>query len=152
MTTGILKASQNLTNRMAFSAALQSMHLPKTWRLLIGHYPCSMSAEAGKPTDHARVQFFYFKENPAVDDASDSVVITRRACIRSHTSVVSNVKFQVGENCDRCMTCIRDLECPAISFIKTEKIVRIDPDSCSGCGFCVDACPSQAISVWRNVK
>jgi indolepyruvate ferredoxin oxidoreductase alpha subunit len=81
-----------------------------------------------------------------------SVVITRRACIRSHPSVVSNVKFQVGENCDRCMTCIRDLECPAISFIKAEKIVRIDPDSCSGCGFCVDACPSQAISVWRNVK
>ncbi len=79
-----------------------------------------------------------------------SVVITRRACIRTHSGSVSAIKFQVGENCDRCMTCIRDLECPAISFVKEEKVVRIDSDLCSGCGFCVDVCPSQAIAVWRN--
>ncbi|MHB8204266.1 MAG: indolepyruvate ferredoxin oxidoreductase subunit alpha [Desulfomonilaceae bacterium] len=81
-----------------------------------------------------------------------SVVITRRACIRTRSSSVSNKKFQVGENCDRCMTCIRDLECPAISFVKQEKTVQIDLDLCSGCGFCVDVCPSQAIAAWRNVK
>ena len=80
-----------------------------------------------------------------------SVVITRRDCIRSSSSSISNIRFQVGENCDRCMTCIRDLECPAISFVKQEKIVRIDLDLCSGCGFCVDVCPSQAIAAWRNL-
>lgn len=81
-----------------------------------------------------------------------SVVITRRPCVRSQGGQVSDVKFQVGENCDRCMTCIRDLECPAISFVKEEKIVKIDANLCAGCGFCLQVCPSQAIGVWRNRK
>ncbi|MCL5124843.1 MAG: indolepyruvate ferredoxin oxidoreductase subunit alpha [Deltaproteobacteria bacterium] len=81
-----------------------------------------------------------------------SVVITRRACIRSQSGGFSDARFQVGNNCDRCMTCIRDLECPAISFIKEDKLVRIDPDLCAGCGFCVEVCPSQAIAKWRETK
>jgi TPP-dependent indolepyruvate ferredoxin oxidoreductase alpha subunit len=42
---------------------------------------------------------------------------------------------------------MRDLECPAISFNKEEKAVKIDVESCAGCGFCVDICPSQAIGL-----
>lgn len=80
--------------------------------------------------------------------AGVSVVITRRPCIRTDSATVSGTKFQVGENCDRCMTCIRDLECPAIQFIKEDKKVRIDMDMCAGCGFCVEICPSQAITPW----
>ena len=80
--------------------------------------------------------------------AGVSVVITRRPCIRSRNTTVSKTKFQIGDNCDRCMTCVRDLECPAISFVKQDKKVQIDPDSCVGCGFCVEVCPSKAISVW----
>jgi indolepyruvate ferredoxin oxidoreductase, alpha subunit len=80
--------------------------------------------------------------------AGVSVVITRRPCIRSRNVTVSKIRFQIGDNCDKCMTCVRDLECPAISFVKQDKNVRIDPDSCVGCGFCVEVCPSKAISVW----
>ncbi|MGC8658838.1 MAG: thiamine pyrophosphate-dependent enzyme [Desulfomonilaceae bacterium] len=81
-----------------------------------------------------------------------SVVITRRECIRSLSAKFSDDKFQVGDNCDRCMTCIRDLECPAIFFVKEARLVRIDPDLCAGCGFCVEICPSRAIAQCGGVE
>ncbi|MDD3471546.1 MAG: indolepyruvate ferredoxin oxidoreductase subunit alpha [Syntrophaceae bacterium] len=74
-----------------------------------------------------------------------SVIITRRPCIRAKGIVLSTDRYEVLENCERCMTCVRDLECPAISFVKESKKVVIDPDSCSGCGFCVNVCPCGAI-------
>jgi len=81
--------------------------------------------------------------------AGVSVVIARRPCIRTVKLDPQALKFEVGSNCDRCMTCVRDLECPAISFVKKDKIVKIDVDQCTGCGFCVKVCPEQAISARR---
>jgi indolepyruvate ferredoxin oxidoreductase alpha subunit len=74
-----------------------------------------------------------------------SVVITRRPCVRSAAAKPSATRFQVGPNCDLCMTCVKDLECPAIHYVKGEKRMEIDEDLCAGCGFCVHICPSQAI-------
>ncbi len=85
---------------------------------------------------------FTYDENSGV-----SVIVTRRPCIRSSAGIYSMDRFEVNDNCDRCMTCMRDLECPAISFNKEEKAVKIDVESCAGCGFCVDICPSQAIGL-----
>ncbi len=79
------------------------------------------------------------------DKEGVSVVITRRPCVRTPGAWSSDKKFTVTDACDRCMTCIRDLECPAVEFVKEEKKVRIDEDACVGCGFCVSVCPSQAI-------
>jgi indolepyruvate ferredoxin oxidoreductase, alpha subunit len=74
-----------------------------------------------------------------------SVVITRRACVRTPGVSLSSDRFQVNDQCDRCMTCIRDLECPAIHLVQKEKRIEIDADLCAGCGFCVKVCPTGAI-------
>ncbi|MDQ1239275.1 MAG: indolepyruvate ferredoxin oxidoreductase, alpha subunit [Thermodesulfobacteriota bacterium] len=74
-----------------------------------------------------------------------SVIIARRPCIQSPGVNLSPDRFIVGDECDRCMTCIRDLECPAISLVKEQKRVVINWDLCNGCGFCLKMCPSQAI-------
>jgi indolepyruvate ferredoxin oxidoreductase, alpha subunit len=76
-----------------------------------------------------------------------AVVITRRACVRAANAVSSDDRFEVGDKCDRCMTCITDLECPAMHLVKDKKKVEIDVDLCAGCGFCVNVCPAQAINV-----
>lgn len=75
-----------------------------------------------------------------------SVIITRRPCIRVKGVQLSSDRYTVLDNCERCMTCIRDLECPAISFEKESKSVVIDSDTCSGCGFCVSVCPCGSIT------
>lgn len=74
-----------------------------------------------------------------------SVVIARRPCVQYARGHTSSDKFVVGDECDRCMTCIRDLECPAITFIKPEKKISINWDVCNSCGFCFQMCPSKAI-------
>ena len=74
-----------------------------------------------------------------------SVVIARRPCVQAPSVKLSSERFQVGHKCDLCMTCIRDLQCPAIIFLKDEKKVQIDVDLCVGCGFCFQMCPSQSI-------
>lgn len=78
-----------------------------------------------------------------------SVVIARRPCIQTVKPAPDKMKFEIGDDCDRCMTCIRDLECPAISFVKKDRVVKIDSDVCFGCGFCVYVCPQKAISAGR---
>jgi indolepyruvate ferredoxin oxidoreductase alpha subunit len=74
-----------------------------------------------------------------------SVVIARRPCVRMPNVELSGERFVVGESCDLCMSCVRDLECPAIHYVKGEKRMEIDLDLCAGCGFCAKVCPSQAI-------
>lgn len=87
-----------------------------------------------------RAKCYTFDERRGV-----SVVITRRPCVRKPNVVLPSQRFQVGDTCDRCMTCMRDLECPAFLYRKQEKRVEISTDLCAGCGFCVQICPSQAI-------
>ncbi|MCA1961363.1 MAG: indolepyruvate ferredoxin oxidoreductase subunit alpha [Desulfomonile sp.] len=74
-----------------------------------------------------------------------SVVITRRPCVRMPGVEISLQRFRITEQCDLCMSCVRDLECPAIHYVKGEKRMEIDQDLCAGCGFCVQVCPSQAV-------
>jgi indolepyruvate ferredoxin oxidoreductase alpha subunit len=85
-------------------------------------------------------------KNYTFDNGSGvSVVIARRPCVQSPQVELPSERFQVGDQCDLCMTCIRDLECPAIHFVKDKKKVEIDVDLCAGCSFCQKMCPSQAI-------
>jgi len=79
------------------------------------------------------------------DKVGVAVVVTRRPCVRSAQAVPSSDRFEIGDECDRCMTCLRDLECPAIHFVKERKIMEIDADLCAGCGFCAKICPTAAI-------
>jgi len=81
------------------------------------------------------------------DRAGVAVVITRRACIRAPNVKIPSERYRIGDSCDMCMTCVKDLECPAIHYVKGEKRMDIDEDLCAGCGFCVNICPAQAIEL-----
>lgn len=74
-----------------------------------------------------------------------SVVVTRRPCVRAPNVKAMPREFSISDRCDLCMNCVKDLECPAIHYVKGEKRMAIDQDLCFGCGFCVRVCPSQAI-------
>jgi indolepyruvate ferredoxin oxidoreductase alpha subunit len=76
-----------------------------------------------------------------------AVVITRRACIRAPNAEIPSERYRISDSCDMCMTCVKDLECPAIHYVKGERRMEIDEDLCAGCGFCVNICPSQAIEL-----
>jgi len=78
-------------------------------------------------------------------DKGVSVIVSRRPCARMAAPDSWKEKFQVTDKCDKCMTCIRDLECPAFSLAKEERKVEINADLCAGCGFCAQMCPSGAI-------
>lgn len=103
--------------------------------------------ESVDPYDHEalrasmeRARTFTIEEGKGV-----SVLVTKRACVRMPGVEPSDARFEVGEECDLCMSCTRDLECPAFAYIKDEKRMTINEDLCAGCGFCVSVCPSQAI-------
>ncbi|MBI5248889.1 MAG: 4Fe-4S binding protein [Desulfomonile tiedjei] len=83
---------------------------------------------------------YTFEENKGV-----SVVIARRPCVRASQAERTSLRYEVGEECDLCMSCITDLECPAFRFVKDPKAMVIDEDQCSGCGYCVNTCPSKAV-------
>ncbi|MFC1833411.1 thiamine pyrophosphate-dependent enzyme, partial [Thermodesulfobacteriota bacterium] len=87
-----------------------------------------------------KAKAYTYDENKGV-----SVVIARRPCVRMPGVETSDARFSVNENCDRCMSCIRDLECPAFEYVKKDKQMLINEDLCSGCGVCVQTCPAQAV-------
>jgi indolepyruvate ferredoxin oxidoreductase alpha subunit len=100
------------------------------------------------PYDHDALQTalekarcYTFAENQGV-----SVVIARRPCVHAPNAELSSDRYEISEKCDLCMSCVKELECPAISYVKGEKRMAIDQDLCVGCGFCVSICPSQAIA------
>ena len=83
------------------------------------------------------------KEEMAAEEPS--VVIARRPCAlipagRSPTGVRYHV---VPEACTKCRACLKAM-CPAMSG-GYETAVRIDPDSCTGCGLCARLCRFEAI-------
>lgn len=103
--------------------------------------------EVVDPYDHdalrdtlQKAKSYTFEENKGV-----AVVVTRRACVRTASVPMPSAKFEINDQCDLCMTCTRDLECPAFHYIKADKKMEIDADLCAGCGFCVHVCPSHAI-------
>ena len=101
------------------------------------------------PYDHDEMKETFEKARSYTFDAGKgvSVVIARRPCVRMPNVELPTERFEISERCDLCMTCVKDLECPAIHYVKGEKRMEIDVDLCAGCGFCVEMCPSQAIEL-----
>jgi indolepyruvate ferredoxin oxidoreductase alpha subunit len=107
------------------------------------------SVETVDPYDHQglresleKAKTYTFEEDKGV-----SVVIARRPCVRAPNVELSSDRYEIGDECDLCMSCTKDLECPAFVYIKDEKRMVINVDLCAGCGFCAQVCPSQAIKV-----
>ncbi|MBW2147541.1 MAG: 4Fe-4S binding protein [Deltaproteobacteria bacterium] len=76
-----------------------------------------------------------------------AVVVARRPCImdRGAGGVGRVFRMEVTENCTACGHCVERFECPAISMNAERTAVEIDPLLCTGCGVCVEVCPTGAL-------
>jgi indolepyruvate ferredoxin oxidoreductase alpha subunit len=84
----------------------------------------------------------------ALQQPGPSVVVFRAPCTLVDTRekrrkglIVRPAK--INEKCTNCLACIRLLGCPAMTV--EEGRVRIDENSCAGCGLCFSICPFGAI-------
>jgi indolepyruvate ferredoxin oxidoreductase alpha subunit len=76
------------------------------------------------------------------------VIIAKQACVISEKrSHIKRPKYEISNECIGCQVCVR-LGCPAIEIISGGQCAITD--LCSGCGLCMQLCPSAAIH--REVK
>jgi indolepyruvate ferredoxin oxidoreductase, alpha subunit len=77
-----------------------------------------------------------------------SVVVTTRPCVEMPVKVRGRVYEVNASACNGCQLCM-DLGCPGLIWdlngSEDHRLVRIDPDRCSGCTVCAQLCPQQAI-------
>ncbi len=91
-----------------------------------------------------------FNQSP---EGGVAVIIARFPCVLHQPQVLRErqVVLDITEECNGCMVCVGQFECPALVPIKSEKRVEIDRKICVNCGLCVITCPFDAI-VPRNGK
>ncbi len=77
-----------------------------------------------------------------------AVVISRFPCLINDKSVLGDNRkpIEVSSDCDTCLYCQDNFDCPAMTYIKGDSQVRIDTKLCASCGLCVDMCPKKAVS------
>jgi indolepyruvate ferredoxin oxidoreductase alpha subunit len=78
-----------------------------------------------------------------------SVVVTTRPCVEMPIKVRGRVYGVDTSACNGCQLCM-DLGCPGLIWDLNagdddHRLIRIDPDRCSGCTVCAQTCPQQAI-------
>ncbi|MBO4316722.1 MAG: indolepyruvate ferredoxin oxidoreductase subunit alpha [Mailhella sp.] len=90
------------------------------------------------------------KLQAAIEEALDfdgmAVVIAKEPCPlhNKKQGKAGKAVFAIDqEKCTACRTCISEYGCPA--FQPIDGRITIDPTQCSGCGVCVQVCPSHAI-------
>ena len=76
-----------------------------------------------------------------------AVVIARYPCtlIKGQKKKVPMV---IKGNCVKCLTCVKTLACPAISYLN-DKVV-VDEALCKSCTVCIQVCPNKAIGVKKG--
>jgi indolepyruvate ferredoxin oxidoreductase alpha subunit len=84
----------------------------------------------------------------ALQQPRPSVVVFRAPCTlmdvrEKRRRGIEAVPTRITEKCTNCMACIKLLGCPAI--VVDEGNVRIDENSCAGCGLCISVCPYNAM-------
>jgi len=83
----------------------------------------------------------------AVDDAlsleGPTAVIARRACA---VMAKPERRFAVGEACNNCRRCLRELGCPAMAAGDKPYITA----ACFGCGLCAEICPREVIAAGQE--
>lgn len=86
-------------------------------------------------------------EHNQAEDGGVSVIIARHACVLNQPEVLKEnpIKVEITEDCNGCMVCVNQFECPALVPNKANKVVVIDRKICVDCGLCIITCPFDAI-------
>jgi indolepyruvate ferredoxin oxidoreductase alpha subunit len=81
------------------------------------------------------------------ENGGPAVIIARHACLMDKQARIEQPRYHmtIGEQCNGCRYCIEAFECPALRYDEATQRVRIDEDSCVGCGVCEKVCPRGAI-------
>lgn len=75
-----------------------------------------------------------------------AVVIAKSPCLVDRNRArTQRRQVEVTGSCSGCRVCTSRFECPALVFDEETKRVTVDPLICSGCGVCIDVCPSRSI-------
>jgi indolepyruvate ferredoxin oxidoreductase alpha subunit len=76
-----------------------------------------------------------------------AVVIARYPCtlIKGQKKKAPMV---IKDNCVKCLTCVKTLACPAISYLN-DKVV-VDEALCKSCTVCIQVCPNKVIGVKKG--
>jgi indolepyruvate ferredoxin oxidoreductase alpha subunit len=75
-----------------------------------------------------------------------AVVIAKSPCLVDRSLPRQNRRQpKVDASCVGCRICTERFECPALVFDEESKQVSVDPMICSGCGVCLEVCPTKSI-------
>jgi indolepyruvate ferredoxin oxidoreductase, alpha subunit len=75
-----------------------------------------------------------------------AVVIAKSPCLVDRSAPRQRREQpKVTGRCTGCRICTDRFECPALVLDEAGGKVSVDPMICSGCGVCLDVCPSRAI-------
>lgn len=75
-----------------------------------------------------------------------AVVIARSPCLVDKSQRPTlRPQAVVDATCTGCQVCTRHFECPALVYDEQRRVVTVDTMICSGCGVCLDVCPSRSI-------
>ena len=77
-----------------------------------------------------------------------AVVISRYPCLIHEKAVTKTGRrpVAVSADCDLCLFCQDNFDCPAMTYTEGDTQVRVDPKLCASCGLCVEMCPRSAVS------
>ncbi len=79
---------------------------------------------------------------------SVAVVIAKSPClVDRNRPIMQRSQVEVDATCSGCKVCTSQFECPALVFNEATKKVATDLLICSGCGVCMDVCPSRSIKL-----
>ena len=79
-------------------------------------------------------------------DEGVAVVIAKSPCLVDRSRPrTRRPQVVVEASCTGCRVCTTQFECPALIFDEETGKVVVDLLLCSGCGVCIDVCPSRAI-------
>jgi indolepyruvate ferredoxin oxidoreductase alpha subunit len=94
------------------------------------------------------VEIFEKAKNFLKNSSSPAVVVLRHPCVNTTEGLSQNPKYRVRvleDKCTGCKLCIKEFECPALSFDEEKGKAFINRVWCIDCGCCVHVCPKGAI-------
>lgn len=82
------------------------------------------------------------------EEGGVAVIIAKHLCImdKQARKQQATYRMQVTDECTGCKVCIDRFECTALVFNEDTEKVKIDINTCIGCGVCGSVCPVKAIT------